>query len=369
MNEDTNITDDLSAAWDSVEESSNEAIETSQNTGIVETDTGSDRAGLQANDDNAVRGTEEKGGPVRAKRGKDNKPDTASDTAGGQEATDNIVDAGQESLREPEQNLETPPVSLPPDAREVWKDTPLAMKAAIAKREADYAKGVEKYRENANRAVKMDSVLGQYQHYFATTGQNPGQVVNTLLRTASNLRSGNAMINAQTVAGIIKDFGTDINLLDDILSGQNVPRGTQPNDVDQRIQQGIQQALTPYMQQIERQKAYERHQQQQVIGSELQQFAKNNEFYNDVCLEMADFLDVASKQGKQMPLKEAYDRACWANPTIRQIMTTRANVPTQQQQRAASTLRGGGLGGEGGSPEPQTLRAAIEAAFDSVGRV
>jgi len=266
------------------------------------------------------------------------------------------------------QDLEAPPVSLPPEAREVWKDTPLAMKQAMAKREADYAKGIEKYRENANRALQMDNVLSQHNHYFASTGQHPGQAVDTLLRTASNLHSGNPMIGAQTVAKIINDFGINIEILDGILSGQpSVPRGT--NDIDQIVEQRVQQAMSPLMQRFEQQKMYEQQQVKQKIGSELQEFAASNEFYNDVCMEMADMLDVAAKQGKQMPLKEAYDRACWANPAIRNILNTRSNAPTQQQQRAASTLRGSGLGGPGEAPEPDSLRAAIEQAFDSVGRM
>jgi hypothetical protein len=266
---------------------------------------------------------------------------------------------------------ESAPVSLPPDAREVWKDTPAAMKAAIAKREKDYEAGIVKYAQNARRAEQMDGVLGQYQQYFATTGEPIGNTINTLLRTASSLHMAPPIQKAQIIAGLIGQYGVPIDVLDNLLAGENVPHGTQQTDaIDQRIQQ----AVAPFqtlLQQMERQKVRERQQQQQQqarIATELQQFAAKNEFYNDVSMDMAKELDEASRREVPMSLDEAYDRACWTDPKIRQIRLARDRAPTPGQQRAASTLQGT-PGGPGSQQEPDDLQSAIRAAWDTQGRL
>jgi hypothetical protein len=368
MSDENNITADLSAAWDTVEESADETIQANNDTGDSKADIDSGSAGLKTDDTGTVRSAKAKSTRLSTNDTKDSQPDTGRDPDSGQKAADPIVASGKENTVAETPDLETPPISLPADAREVWKDTPLAMKQAMARREADYAKGIEKYRENANRAVQMDSVLNRYQPYFSMTGAHPGQTVDTLLRTVSNLTMGNEDQRADTMASLIDQFKVPIDKLDDRLSRNYVPRGTQEPDINQLVQQGIAQAMNPYVQQIEQQRAQERNRQAQAIGSELQQFAASHEFYNDVASEMADYLDVLASQNKQMPLDEVYERVCWANPVIRNIRNMRDRTPTQQQTRAASTLRGSGLGGEGDVQQHDTLRAAIEAAFDNVGR-
>jgi hypothetical protein len=295
-------------------------------------------------------------------------PDTGTDTAGGPTATDDTGVPGDTTDDQATTPAgDTAPVSLPPDAREVWKDTPPAMKAAIAKREADYAKGVEKYRNNAQRAEQMDTVLGQYQHYFAMTGEPPGRTIDTLLRTASNLHMAPGTTKAQIIAGLINQYQVPIDVLDGLLAGDPAPQG-RVDDVDTRIQQ----ALQPFQQIIQQQQQreqYERQQQQGKIANELTDFAAKNEFYNDVAADMADFLDVAARNGRNMTLADAYQRACSAHPTISQIVASRAKAPTQRQLAAASTLRGNGLGSDLSAHEPDSIKAAIEAAWDTAGRM
>jgi hypothetical protein len=341
LNTDTDIANDLSAAFDAAEA---QAQEEPENVGHQEVSSDIRERAADPDSDPA-------GGPA------------AADDSGvpGHTEPDNAASAGDSPA------VDAPPISLPPDAREVWKDTPPAMKVAIAKREADYAKGVEKYRTNAERAQQMDGVLGQYQQYFAMQGTPPGQTINSLLQTASLLQMGTPMQRAQTVAQLINQFGVDIGALDSLLAGEAVPRGT-TDDVQQRINEALQ-PFQGYVQQIEQQRQREAQQTQNRIGTELQQFAAKNEFYNDVANDMADFLDVAARNGRQMTLDEAYQRACMAHPSISQIVAARNKAPTPQQQAAASTLRGSGLGGPGEAADPSDIRSAIEMAWGDTARL
>ena len=268
----------------------------------------------------------------------------------------------------PEQKSEAdekPPVALSATAREAWKDTPPAIKAEIKKREADFAKGIQQYAENAKRAMGMDAVLQPYSQYFAMNG-GAGNTIKTLLQTGAGLQMGSAQQKAELVANIIKQFSVDIRTLDNLLVGEAPPPEVQQN---QQIEQMLQQRLAPYQQQMQQFQQMQQQrvmQEQQQIGSEIQQFASQNEFYNDVKMDMADLMDLAANRGRHMSLQEAYDRACQAHPEISKIMQTRGRAPTEQKRRAASSISGGPAGG--GSAEPDSLRGAIEMAWENAGR-
>lgn len=276
--------------------------------------------------------------------------------------------AGAESLETAQATDDTPPVSLPPAAREAWKDTPPAMREAIALREKQYNDGIVKYAADAKRAQQMDGVLSQYQHYFAMTGEPVGKTVNDLLRVASNLHMAPGNQKAQIVATLINQYGVPIDVLDSILAGES-PRAPQQADmIDQRIQQAVQ-PFQQIIQSFQQREQQEQQRTQQQVATELQQFAAKNEFYADVSADMADFLDIAAMNGRNMTLDEAYQRACALNPQISQVLAARQKAPTSTQQRAASTLRPRGLGGPGATAEPNSLHDAISQAWDTVGRV
>ncbi len=304
--------------------------------------------------------------PVTANH--DGEPDSAGASGTGQPAADDSgIPGGENDQAAGAADEATPPVSLPPAAREVWKDTPPAMRAAIAKRERDFEQGILKYSADAKRAQQMDGVLGQYQHYFAMTGEPPGKTVNDLLRVASNLHMAPGATKAQIVAGLINQYSVPIDVLDSLLAGET-PRTSAPDLIDQRIQQAVQ-PFQQIIQSFQQREQMEQQRTQGQIANELQQFAAKNEFYNDVSADMADFLDIAAKNGRSMTLDEAYQRACALNPQISQVLQARANTPTASQQRAASTLRGQGRGGSPAASEPDSLHDAISAAWDNVGRL
>ena len=122
------------------------------------------------------------------------QPDeSAEDTSETIEHTDDVkADAGTgdddqavpgvEEVAEPVAPEDPAPVSLPPAAREAWKNTPKEMREAIATRERQYAQGIQKHAENAKRAESMDRALEPFQGYFASTGLPPVQALGNLLQ-------------------------------------------------------------------------------------------------------------------------------------------------------------------------------------------
>jgi len=261
--------------------------------------------------------------------------------------------------------VDEPPNSLPPAAREAWKDAPQAIKDAVAKREKDYEAGIVKYADNAKRAQQMDQVLQPYQQYLATNG-GPGNAIKTLLNTGATLQGGSPTQKAAMVAGIIKNFGIDIQALDSLLVGQ-----TPQEDPNAQVNQAVQQAVAPYQQMMEHMQQKQQYEQQQVsqgVNDELATFASTHEFYKDVSSDMADIMDMSAKRGLNPSLEDVYNKACLLHPEISTIIQSRnAGAQTRSKQKAAVSITGS-PSGPGESPQPDSITDTLNAAWDAVGR-
>lgn len=257
---------------------------------------------------------------------------------------------------------EETPKGLSAEAREVWKDTPDAIKQHIKGYEQRMEGVAQKFGRDAERARQMDQALQPYQQLFAVNG-GVGQTLPGLLQTASILQMGTPAQKAQMMAQLVNQFSVDINALDQALVG-NAPDPNQPQaqqgltaeQVQQMIQQGFQQNQANTM--------------RQDVTHNLQQFAADpaNEFYNDVVNEMALILDGAAQSGQNITLKQAYDKACLLNDGVRNVIETRrAARQVQERQAATSSVTGNPTGAEV-PPEPESIGDYLSQAWDQVAR-
>jgi hypothetical protein len=261
-----------------------------------------------------------------------------------------------------------PPVGLSLEAREAWNDVPDAVKADIVKRENDYAAGIEKHRHNSSRAEAMDRTLQPFQQMFQING-GAGNTIKGLLESGSTLQMGTPIQKAQTVAGIIKQFGIDIKTLDSMLVGEAPSQESQQQN---QFQQMINQQMAPVQQQLQgyQQREQQQHQQQQqYINQEINSFGATHEFYHDVRGQMADLMDMAANANREMNMEEAYNLACSATPQIAGIMSGRANQQTVAGKRQAASSIQGSPGGAGATAAPNSTMAALNAAWDNAGQM
>ena len=334
--EEGNAGDDISAAWDELEEK-----DSGEDTEVQHTPEVSE----------AVEPTEHE--PV--------------DTAPADDDPEGIPGASEESAKEP---VSSAPVGLPASAREEWSKTPKAMQEAIIKRERDFAVGIQKYAEGAKLAEQINSTLAPFHQYIAMNGGNTAEQVSTLFQTASQLQMGSPIQKAQTVANLISQFGVDIPELDRLLSGSGPTPERQNQDY---IQQQIEQALAPYRQREQQeQQRYQQHQEQiqHEAGAEVNAFAQDasREFYREVRGDMADILDLAANRGIRMTMDEAYKRACALHPEVQKVLEARKGQQAIGRKKIASSSINGTLGGPGSTSAPEDLRGALEFAWDNTGR-
>lgn len=354
--------DDIAAAWDAAEQETSDA---DQFTGESEESEAPQQ--LETSDASEPEERTEQQGEDGAPSGVETSSPESQISDKGPEGSEQA-----EVLQKPAEQDVVCPVSLPAAAREEWKNTPKAMKDAIAKRERDYAVGIQKHAEGAKRAAQMDQVLSPYRQYFAINGNNPAKTVSELLQTAASLHSGAPLQKAQQVVNLIHQFGVDVQAVDKLLVGET-PDQPAPAQ-DHAIQQAVQQAVAPYqqhMQQIQQAQAQQTQKAQGAAMDELQRFSQDpkNEFFRDVRMDMADILDFAAKRGMDMSLEDAYHRACQLHPEVSKVIGSRVQQQTVQRKRRASSSVAGSPGGPGGAQAPVDMRGAIEQAWDNAGRM
>lgn len=239
------------------------------------------------------------------------------------------------------------------------------MRAEVHRREKEAARVVQ---ESA-QARQVTEYVSKLQQQFAPALQAEGVDALTasanLMNLASRLRFGNRVEKAQLAAQIITNYGVDVEALAMVLDGQTPQQQGQAQQMmtDPRVDKLL--AELSGLKQQREQAVVER-----AVG-EVEAFGEGKEFFEDVREDMADLLEVAARRGIDLSLDQAYERACQMQPEISKVLAARAaaqNAGTAQQstqraRAAASSVRGTPSGVSTNS-QPDSLRAAIEAAID-----
>lgn len=274
--------------------------------------------------------------------------------------------------------FEPPPRGVPPTLRSHWTGLTPEWRQHITEAHTKLAEVEQQYRPSVEFAQSFMRTIEPYRHAIqAETGGDPIAAVQGLMDVAARLRFGTPQEKAMTVAQIVKSYGVDIESLDGALVGA-LPQ--QPQGFDPSMVQGaVQQALAPLFQQAQARRAQQEQQTTQAIRTELQAFAADpaNEFFDDVRDLMADAIEVASRQGFDLPLNEAYKRACMLHPEVSKVMLARQQGQSAQSlTQAATRAKAAAVSVKGaapvGSPEPtapSSVRDAIEAAIEAHSRV
>jgi len=274
------------------------------------------------------------------------------------------------------------PQAWKPEAREHWDSIPAEARKEIVRHEQQVKETLRETAQARQFAQAVNQTIQPYQHFIKAEGGNPISAIDNLFSTAAMLRTGNAEQVANLVTQITNQFGINrfgkefVRKLDESLSGAS-PKEDPPEIA--ALKQQYEQQLAPLRQmqeQFQQQQYYQQQQAQQATQAELQQFASQAEFMEDVRMDMADLMDLASQQGKQITLQEAYDRACWANPEIRNVLTKRqqaeqaqqVNQTAQRAKRAAVSVSGSAPPSGSQTSGGGNLRDDLEFAFSRVSR-
>jgi hypothetical protein len=232
------------------------------------------------------------------------------------------------------------PEGLSAEAKAAWADTPPAVQAAVAKRLADSAKGVE---ELKGKYAELDQALAPHMEAIRRHGMTPAQSINQLFSWFQALGANPAV----AFPALAKSFNLDLAQL---IAPQQQPQpgnGQDPaqpgtpvspevqkyiNDLQAKVD-GLQQAFTQKIGAVENTVA----QQAQTKTNEiLAMWSKGKDHFESVRQLMANLIAsgaVPLKDG-QVDLDSAYEMAIYANPEVRTKVLT-AQQEAQKKEAAA----------------------------------
>ena len=337
--EDTSLMDELTAAWEEHED------------GEIHEDATDEPAGEPLGLSEAVQDTAGEPSPLQP-------------VEGGESGEINSQ-AGQGQVNAPAP-VDEAPKGLSVGMRENWKNLDSQTKDEFRRYEERIGGMAQKYAHDARRAQAMDKVMQPYSQLMQMNG-GPQNILPGLLQTGAALQTGNEIERARTVAGLISQFGVNPAQVADFLDNKT-PEQSNKSKIDDLFNERlapIQQQLAQFQQ---REQQFQR-QGQQKVAEDIASFSASHEFFDELREPIADILDIAARNGREMSLEEAWEHARWQNPEIRKVLLARQSQGQVQQRKRASSSIHGTPGGEGSSAAPADLRSTLEQAFQNANRM
>ena len=242
----------------------------------------------------------------RDDQGKFSKPEPVEKVATEKPVTDEKAPIAPE----PTDPHASAPNTWKKDVAEKWGVLPPEVRAEVARREADFHKGIEGYKQAAQQAQSYNQVLAPYAQTLQQLNVTPEVAISSLFAADAKLRNGTPQEKAHYISILARDYGIDLSAI------QPAAEHADPNI--NALQQQIER-LNGFVQNQQRteQQRFQQDQQQReaTLNSEIATFAadpKHSHFEN-VKGHMAALLQA----GQANDLQSAYEQAVWANPATR----------------------------------------------------
>lgn len=280
-----------------------------------------------------------------------------------------------EEAEEAEEDIE-PPYSWNKEAKQIFKKLPLEAKKVIAQRQEEADRGTRLKMEEAAKIRKkyeaLDNLLEPHKQKWGLNGVDEITVLRRLLTTKELLDTN----PIEGLSHIAKSYGLNLEQLGQVI--QNSPKADPyVKELNSKVEQL--EAMLKQRQEVEAQQFYT------TMETEVSNFtnAVDNDgnllypYVNEVERDMQLILENTPAQPGVRPydlLKEAYDRAVWANPSTRnKLLKSSQHSPVVQRQnvinkakKASASISGAPsrLGNDADN-EPTDLRAFLEAKLEN----
>lgn len=265
----------------------------------------------------------------------------------------------EQATKEPETPPRKAPSSWKPDAQAAWlkadKGEPLTaeeirmLALEAERRESDFHKGVSEFKTHSERARAYDQVVAPYQATLKQLGIDAPTAISKLLQADHTLRTGDAMTKAAYFRQLATQYGVDL---------------------EQQVDPNVQGMLAELQHLRHQQMLWQNNNQMQEyekVGQTLTEFGSSKPHFDAVRNDMADLLEA----GKAKTLEEAYEKAVWLNPDIRQTLIENeraealkkieADQRAQKAKAAAVSVKGSSPSAVGSQQLKGSLRDIIAA--------
>lgn len=225
------------------------------------------------------------------------------------------------------------------------------------RRESDFHRGVEEFKTHAQKARAYEQVIAPYQQTFQQLGVDAPTAISALLKADHTLRYSDPATKAQYLQQLAQQYGVNLEQI------QNPPQyDPQTQYLMQQLNE-LRQTQAQWHNSIQQQ-------EQTRANQELEQFSSaGNAHFEAVRNDMADLLET----GKATSLQDAYEKAVWMNPDIRQSLIEQQRSEAQKKamaeaqairaKTAAVSVKGSSPSAGGVQTNGSDLRSLIASQF------
>lgn len=279
--------------------------------------------------------------------------------------------------------LERAPVTWRGPAKEEWKELSPTVRQEVMRRERQIDTTLTQTADQRRYAEVMFNAIAPYEIHLKAEGANHVQAVEHLMKMTHVMRAGTPQARARMLADLFFAHGVELALLDQYITEGMDGKPSQPARSDPMLQ-AIEQKLAPitnFMNEMQAARQVSTQRVAQGAAQTIQQLLDDpdiGDLVDDVREDMADLLELASKRGQILPLRDAALRAIMAHPEHSGVFNQRqlAKQAQQQTDKAVRARRAGAsLQNEGAPPASEnddeddgSVLGAIQASVRELSR-
>lgn len=276
-----------------------------------------DESGAQADESKVAQ---EKAERARAPDGKFAKQEVTDTAAATKVPAQPDLQAPQAAVVEPAQQTPTAnaPSSYTAEGKAEFAKASPALQREIMKREADFHKGIEPYKQAAQYAQTLHKAIQPYEQTIKSWGVTPDVAVKALFEADRKLTHGTPQEKIQAFAALAQGYGIDLS--------QGIPAAppVDPNFQYMQTQFQAQQQRLAHIEQQNQQLAAEAAQREQAeLNRTIEQAKQGKPHFDELCYEIGTLLQAAIDRGQPITLDQAYEAALWQSPTHRESLLTK----------------------------------------------
>lgn len=212
------------------------------------------------------------------------------------------------------------PASWAKETHELWAKLDSAAQEQIEKRESEMHRGLQQYKEHHELGRALKDVIAPYRPYIEAQGLDEAKAVASLLNVHYRLTQGTPEQRLSTY----QQLGAQLGFTQPQQQTQLPP---EIKAIADQVQQ-LRSALTE-REQVQRTQAQDR------IGKEVSSFAEEKDdkgallhpYFDEVAEDIVKFIGLGED------LKDAYEKAVYANPVTRQKEIARLSTEAQTKLR------------------------------------
>lgn len=206
------------------------------------------------------------------------------------------------------------PSSWSPKVREQWASLPEEVRKEVIRREEASVNGVRKLQEEFEPIRKFAGQLDPYIQEARSLGTDAGEYIARTMAAERSLRSNDPKERFNALLNIADTYGVPLR---QALGGNPVPTQGQSAQLPPEVVRELQEA-----------REYREQAQRQTLEQQVNSFKEGKEFFEDVRELMAGLLDA----GTAKDLQDAYDKAVWIQPEVREVMLARQAAGTKKEE-------------------------------------